>query len=637
METAAAETPVSRAVAPALVRRLTRVLPGLVAAGIVTGLGMKHGGYFATAWGPATLVLLVVAATVLLFHPRPTFGARVLVVPGLLALLFVWVLASSVWGSPSEAVPEAQRTLLYVSAAFPLALVLRRGATAGVLIGMWAGISVVCLYAVATRLFPEQFATFDPISGYRLSEPVGYWNALGLLAALGALLAFLLVARGESLLVRLVAGASTVPLALTCYFTFSRGAWIALAIGVVVALLLDPLRLEFGLTLVVVAPWPALAVLFASTSGPLSESGGHTLAAAAEDGRAVAAVGAGLALFASGAVTFLAAFEERVQISPAVRRLGNGGVVVGVSALVVAGLLGLGGPSAIAKSFADDDPSDTAATDANLNERLFSLSGSGRVEQWRVALDDAREHPVLGSGAGSFKRYWDEHRPEPTSIRDAHTLYLEMLAELGPLGLAMVVAVFGFPLVLAVRVRRRPLVPIAAATLVAYLARAGIDWDWEFPVLTLVALGCAGVIVAESSDEASEPTRRLRLALVAAIVVLVPLVGLATVGNRAEAASAAAFDSGDFARSVTQAERAERLAPWSVEPLVLVGRAQAAGGDRSAARATFERVLVREPDHWRAWLELAAVSSGAKREAALARVRVLNPLESHIDDLEEGP
>ncbi len=106
-------------------------------------------------------------------------------------------LASSAWGSPSEAVPEVERTLVYLSAALALGLALRRGATAGVLIGLWAGISVVCLYALATRLFPEQLAVFDQIAGYRLSEPVGYWNALGLLAAFGLLLAFGLVARAD--------------------------------------------------------------------------------------------------------------------------------------------------------------------------------------------------------------------------------------------------------------------------------------------------------------------------------------------------------------------------------------------------------------------------------------------------------
>jgi tetratricopeptide (TPR) repeat protein len=500
---------------------------------------------------------------------------------------------------------------------------------------MWAGICVVCLYALATRLFPEQLATFDPIAGYRLSEPVGYWNALGLLAAFGMLLAFGLAARGELLVVRLAAAASTVPLALTCYFTFSRGAWVALATGVVVAVILDPRRLRLGLTMALVAPWAALAVLIASSSGPLTESGGHTLAAAATDGRAVAAVGAGLALFAAGAMTLAAVFESRVRIDPSVRRIGNGAVVAGVVTVLAAGVLVLGGPSAIAKSFAGDDPPSGNAGD--LNERLFSLSGTGRVEHWRVALDDAAENPVLGSGAGSYKRYWLEHRPEPWPVEDAHTLYIEMLAELGPIGLALILALFGFPLVLAVRARHRPLVPIAAAVLVAYLARAAIDWDWEFPVLTLVALGCAGVIVAETVKETGEPARRRRIVLLAAVVAIVPLVGIAMLGNRAEAAAAIAFEARDFERSATEAERAERLAPWSVEPLVLLGRAQAAGGDRAAARGTFERVLAREPDHWRAWLELAAVSSGASRETALRRARALNPLERHIDNLEEGP
>jgi Flp pilus assembly protein TadD len=78
------------------------------------------------------------------------------------------------------------------------------------------------------------------------------------------------------------------------------------------------------------------------------------------------------------------------------------------------------------------------------------------------------------------------------------------------------------------------------------------------------------------------------------------------------------------------------LAPWSVEPLVLLGRAQSAAGDRAAARATFRRIVAREPDHWRAWFELAAVSVGPERDAATRRARALNPLEN-IEDLEEGP
>ncbi|CAN5813012.1 hypothetical protein BH18ACT13_BH18ACT13_03320 [soil metagenome] len=613
--------------------RLASLLPGLVAALVVAGLGIADGGYFATAWGPATLVFLVAAALALLVQLTPNLGLRSLAIPALLGLLVLWILASSAWGSPSEAVPEAERTLVYFSAALALALVLRRGATTGLLVGLWAGSTAVCLYALATRLFPEQLAVFDPIAGYRLSEPIGYWNALGLLASLGTLLALGLVSRAEPLLIRLPAAASVVPLALTCYFTFSRGAWLALAAGLLVALMLDPRRLQLALTTVVVVPWAALAVLLASRSGPLTESGRHTLAAAAVDGRELVAVGVGLALFAAGAVAILAVLEPRVRVARVAHRVGSGALVAGVVALVIGAVLVLGGPAAIARSFAADPTADGA----ELNDRLFNLSGTGRVAQWRIALDAASEHSVVGFGAGSYQRYWLEHRAKPGSIRDAHSLYLETLGELGPIGLALVSALFAFPLVVAVRRRRRPLVPIATAALVAYLARAGIDWDWELPVLTLVALGCAGVIVAEGVERPRQSARRARIALLVAVVALMPVVAVTTLGNRAQAASADAFDDRDFDRAAREAETAVRLAPWSVEPLVLRGRAHAAAGDLGAARVTFRRAAAREPTHWRAWFELAAASNGAQRQAALGRARALNPLEGHIRDLEEGP
>ena len=183
--------------------RLASALPGIAAALVIAALGFADGGYFATAWGPLTLVFLSFAAIASCSCPGPSLGLRTLAMPALLGLLVIWTLASSAWGSPSEAVPEVERTLMYLSAALALGLALRRGATtAGVLIGLWAGISAVCLYALATRLFPEQLGVFDQIAGYRLSEPVGYWNALGLLASFGLLLAFGLVARAEHLLVQ---------------------------------------------------------------------------------------------------------------------------------------------------------------------------------------------------------------------------------------------------------------------------------------------------------------------------------------------------------------------------------------------------------------------------------------------------
>ncbi len=120
-----------------------------------------------------------------------------------------------------------------------------------------------------------------------------------------------------------------------------------------------------------------------------------------------------------------------------------------------------------------------------------------RPSYWRVALEDAGMHPLLGSGAGSFDDVWIANRPIPANVRDAHSLYLEVLAELGPVGLGLLLALLAAPLVGAVRARREPLVAAAAAGYAVYLVHAGLDWDWEYPVVTLAGLACgAGLLIA---------------------------------------------------------------------------------------------------------------------------------------------
>jgi O-antigen ligase len=55
-----------------------------------------------------------------------------------------------------------------------------------------------------------------------------------------------------------------------------------------------------------------------------------------------------------------------------------------------------------------------------------------RPAYWHVAASDVARRPVLGSGAGTFDDVWYANRPITASVRDAHSLYLEVLAELGP-------------------------------------------------------------------------------------------------------------------------------------------------------------------------------------------------------------
>src|SRR5207244_11142615 len=70
------------------------------------------------------------------------------------------------------------------------------------------------------------------------------------------------------------------------------------------------------------------------------------------------------------------------------------------------------------------------------------LAGANRPHYWHVAWKAYRLNPVTGSGAGTFDSFWLRYRPVASFARDAHSLYVETLAELGPVGLALVLLAF---------------------------------------------------------------------------------------------------------------------------------------------------------------------------------------------------
>ena len=75
--------------------------------------------------------------------------------------------------------------------------------------------------------------------------------------------------------------------------------------------------------------------------------------------------------------------------------------------------------------------------------RLLQLGGAGRSDFWSVAIDAFGEKPVLGTGAGTYKFSWDQHRSIDMAVHDAHSLYLEAFAELGVIGGLLVLALVG--------------------------------------------------------------------------------------------------------------------------------------------------------------------------------------------------
>ncbi|MGH3133804.1 MAG: O-antigen ligase family protein [Gaiellaceae bacterium] len=128
-----------------------------------------------------------------------------------------------------------------------------------------------------------------------------------------------------------------------------------------------------------------------------------------------------------------------------------------------------------------------------------------RVDYWGVAWSQFEENAWLGSGAGTFARYW-EREETPVAVRDAHSLYVETLAELGPAGLVLLLAALGIP-ILAARVgRNHAMTGTGASAYTAYLVHAGLDWDWEMPAVTLAGLLCGVALLAAGRQRPDEIT-----------------------------------------------------------------------------------------------------------------------------------
>jgi tetratricopeptide (TPR) repeat protein len=598
---------------------------------VVGGLAFANGGYFPVAWGWSGLALLWLAAIGLALGVSVEVRTLDWLFVGALAGLTAWTFLSLLWtsGVPGT-VLEGERMLVYFAAGLAGFLLLRRSSVPALLIGVWGAITVVSAYGLATRLFPDQLGASDRISDFRLSHPVGYWNAFGILAAMGTLLALGLAARSGPI-VRCLAAASGVVLLLTLYFTYSRGGWIAFFIGLTAMIALDRRRLQLITVGLVLLPWPALAIWAASTSDALTRPG-SALAAASRDGHALAVIAISLVAAAALAILVFDWLESAVTIPHGLQRAYAGTLIfiLAASLIVVFGRYGF--PPTLARKAYDAFNAEARPIGDNLNSRLFSLSGNGRTEQFHTAWQQAGDHPVLGGGAGSYDTYWFQYRRVGATVHDAHNLYLETLAEIGPLGLVLLALVLGVPLAAVRRARSSPLAAAACAAYVAYLAHAFIDWDWEMPAVTLSALLCGLALLALARGERDpRPVRpRVRFSALGGTAILAAFVLLGLLGNSAVSASSKATSAGNYAHAESQARRATKLAPWSSEPWRKLGEAQTLAGNLAAARASYRRAIANDPRDWSLWYELAGASHGVARARALAQASRLNPLSPEI-------
>ena len=459
-----------------------------------TVLAFRSGGFFAKDQAVAAGVAFVLLALAALAAPPPLVprGAARIALAALVALA-AWTAASIAWARIlGAAADDADRVILYC-VCFALALcVMRlravREAAPEVLL---AGILVVALYALAGRFLPDLIHQFhEQRAGGRIDQPLTYWNAVAILNVLGMLLA-IGVAVGERRppLYRAAACAAAVPCGLVLYLTYSRGAWLALAVGIGVWILLRP-RLVTALAALL--PLSAVALLAVALLGfPVV----RTLEGAESERTREGVVVALLLIVAIGLVAL--AFHRLARRRLAQRPL----PIRGRPAAILAGAAV---PVAIAASAVVTFNAERAESLPPSTGRLATTQ-TNRGSYWEVALRAFADHPVAGVGAGSFRVEWRRERTSPEHVADAHSLYLETLAELGLVGgaiLAALIAALALGIARAVRARPGDAVVVAtAAVAAAWAVHAGLDWDWEMPAVTLPVLILAAGALQRPPDE----------------------------------------------------------------------------------------------------------------------------------------
>lgn len=341
-----------------------------------------------------------------------------------------------------------------------------------------AGTLLVSGYALLAHLLSDVIGATQPArAGGRLSAPLGYWNAEGALAALGVVICLALAAdhtRGRA--VRAAAIAAMAPLAVALQLSYSRGALVAAAVGALVVATRSSSRVALGRAAICAGATAAIAVLAtlpfaAARRGPVEAVTGWPLL---------------LLLVVIGAVGFVAAWRligRRPEPAGRLPLLARRALPL-LAALLAAGLIVtavIGGT--------DDGPSSFGAS----GERLTQL-GSNRGEYWRVAVDQLGSRPFVGHGAGSFADAWLRERTIGENVVNAHSLWLETGAELGIAGLLLLLLAAAGTVVAA---RRSP-ATAAVGAVAAYATVASVDWHWQIPALTGVAIVQLGVVLGSA-------------------------------------------------------------------------------------------------------------------------------------------
>ncbi|CAN5400784.1 hypothetical protein BH10ACT11_BH10ACT11_02180 [soil metagenome] len=618
-----------------------------VAIGVVA-LSLPNGGYYPRATAIATLVawwiVLVGCASGVL--PRVRVGRAALAFVALLGGYAIWMAFSLIW-SPDvgRGFINVVRASGYVGLAAVVVFTSRAEAARQWLGGLAVGATVVIGLALVSRYFPtlldsgrdEIATTFSSALG-RLAYPLGYWNAIGGLASLDLLLLAGFAANGKNRRLRAVASGLIALPTLALLLTSSRGGILVAIAGAAFILIAAEHRERW-----ILASLPGFtmgAVLVAIANGRDSFTGDLGGDLATSQGRS---------MFLFSLIAVAAAGIVAYGLDPAVRKLRlpslpGRGVAVGFVVVAVVVGFALDAPERFDRLRAPPQASDL------VGPNLGNESSSGRWQYWSTAAHAFADDPVKGVGSGSYPNFWDKNGAIAIPSKNAHSLPMETLAELGVVGALLLLGFALLPLLVGVvrlRRERSPELVLALALYVALALDASIDWAWQVPALFGVGIVVAGVLLSENGagDPAVSVAERtqalpssgpLRVAALIAAVAAITVAGFQLVGQTKIDAASSALDNGDAVKALADSRDAASVEPWSAQARLLQASALEASGRYGPARTAIAAAIDRAPQDWIAWLIAARIEEMAGNRAAAAeageQMLHLNPAIPSTED-----
>jgi hypothetical protein len=570
---------------------------------------------------------------------------------------------------PSDSWVESSRAVSYL-AAFGGAVALARLMPARwpAIVGSVAVLAtVVCGYSLLAKVFPATFDALDPLA--RVSLPFNYWNAVGVLAALGLPACLWAGARpGPARALRALAVPAVSLLLTALVLSYSRSAVLAAVIGLGCWFAFVPLRLRAVLVLAVGAAGAGGAIAWALATHPVT----HDRAPLAA--RTIAGHGFGLLLVLVLVLTTIggaaAAFSlDRVTLPDYTRRRIGRAMIVLVAIVPLAGVgavaassRGLTGEiSHVWKQLTNPNPGGGVGDEAN---RLLAVDNS-RGRYWNEALTVGKHNLLEGVGAGAFGTARRRYTSDPLDVQHAHGYLFETFADLGLLGvfasLALLLAwgVAALRAVGSTAPRRRRRVPAGArvrarpqltadqraeqaglltllAAVVTFGVQSAVDWTWFVPGTAIPALVCAGWLAGRGPLErpvgrARERKIRLRTpAMGAALTALVAVVILCAWAmlqplrsQDADAAAITALSNRNAAAALSDARTAANSNPLSVDPLEIMSVIYTDLHDYGPARAELVQATKLQPQNAQPWVSLGEYDLTRRHfDKSLADLRV---------------